>query len=101
MMEFTSQTIPVVYVMIMENKNPLSMEVIERHVEHLKLLEAQQELVLCGPMLDYAGGMVILRANSKEEADSLAKRDPFIAEGYKTYVLYSLEVADRSNNYLL
>ena len=101
MMKFTSQTMPVVYVMMMANKKPLSLEVIERHVEHLRLLEAQQALVLCGPMQDYAGGMVILRAHSKEDADLLAKRDPFIAEGYKTYTLYTLELADRNNNYLL
>lgn len=101
MMEAASKTMPVVYVMMMENKRSLSLEVIERHVEHLKLLEAREALVLCGPLLDYAGGMVILRAHSKEEAELLASSDPFIAEGYKTYTLYTMEVADRSNNYLL
>lgn len=101
MVEIHSKKTPIVYLMMMDNHRPLSIDVIERHVEHLKRLEQQDKLVLCGPMLDYEGGLVILHADSKEEAALLADADPFIAEGYKTYQLFTIQLADQYNQYLI
>ncbi len=89
------------YVMLMENKKELNLEVIQRHVAHLKELEASGKLFLCGPFTDYNGGMVIFNALSAKEAEELAKRDPFIHEDYKTFELRTLEWANKDNNYLL
>jgi len=87
------------YVMLMENKKPLTIAVVNRHVEHLKTLDKQQKLYLCGPFIDYSGGMVILNTDTLEEAIILAKKDPFISENYKTFEIRTLEVANKENNY--
>ncbi len=89
------------YVMLMENKNPLNPEVVQHHVDYLKKQDASGRLVLCGPFTDYNGGMVIYKAASFEEAADLANNDPFIKEGYKTFELRTLEWANKDNNYLL
>lgn len=90
-----------IFVMLMENKNKLTQEVIQRHVDHLKKLDDQGKLVLCGPFSDYSGGMVILKVLSLDEAEKVCQSDPYILEGYKTYELRTLEVADKENGYLL
>lgn len=88
------------FVMLMENKKPLDGGVVERHVGHLKKLDDAGCLVLCGPFSDYGGGMVVVRAPSREEADKIFRSDPFVSEGYKTYQLRTLEAADKSNGFL-
>lgn len=88
-----------VYVMLMSNHQPLNLEVIQRHVDHLKQLDTQEKLVLCGPFLDYSGGMVVIHADSLEDAHLICQQDPFIQEGYKTYELRTLEVANQENGY--
>ena len=45
--------------------------------------------------------MYILRAESYEEAEELCRVEPLVAEGYATYTLAALQVADKDNNYLL
>ncbi len=89
------------YVMLMKNVNELNYEVIKRHVEHLKYLDTSGKLYLCGPFTDYKGGMVIFDVATYDEAKELAEKDPFIAEGYKTYELRTIELANKDNDYLL
>lgn len=87
--------------MLMENVKPVDAQIVEKHIAHLKELEHRQKLVLCGPFTDYTGGMVVLAASSLEEARELAESDPFIAGGFKTFELRTLEWARQDNNYLL
>lgn len=89
----------VLYVQLMEKLKPLDEDVIERHTTHLKRLDEAGKLVLCGPFTDYPGGIVVMCASSYPEAEDLVRSDPFIAEGYETYSLRTLEVADASNGY--
>jgi len=89
------------YVYFMKNQKPLNEELIKEHVEHLKSLKGQGKLVLCGPFSDYPGGMVIYLADNLEEATNIAKADPFISSGCKTFEIRTLEVANEENNYLL
>lgn len=89
------------FVMLMETQKQLNMEVIQRHVQHLKKLEKDGKLVLCGPFSDYNGGMVIFDTVSFDEANQLSQSDPYVLEGYKTYQLRTLEVANKENGYLL
>ena len=89
----------VVYVQLMEKLKPLDDAVIQAHVAHLKTLDEGGHLVLCGPFTDHPGGMIVLRAASRQEAETLAAADPLIAEGYETYVMRTLEVADASTGY--
>jgi hypothetical protein len=44
--------------------------------------------------------MVVFNAADKEEAMRITLRDPFIALGFKTFELRTLDVADASNDYL-
>ena len=89
------------YVYLMKNVKPLNEEIVKRHVEHLKELKRQGRLVLCGPFTDYPGGMVVFTAEDLAEATNIAKADPFIASGCKTYEIRTLELANEENNYLL
>ncbi len=89
------------YVYLMSNQKTLNEELIKNHVEHLKELKRQGKLVLCGPFEDYPGGMVVFHAGNIEEATNIAKADPFISSGCKSFELRTLEEANEDNNYLL
>lgn len=83
--------------------NKVTKAVITRHVENLRKLDTDGKIELCGPFKGYPGvaGMVIFKTNSYEEAEALCKLEPLVAEGYASYTLASLQVADKDNNYLL
>ena len=87
------------YVYFMENKKALNSEIVKKHVQHLKKLDDSGKLLLCGPFTDYAGGMVVLECENIEEARTFAESDPFIEEGYKTFELRTLSIANKENNY--
>ncbi len=89
------------YVILINRQKDYSFDLINMHVEHLKKLDENDQLVLCGPFTDFDGGIVIIRAESIEEAKIIAESDPFIAEGFSTYELRTLELAAQENNYLL
>ena len=83
--------------------NRVTKAVITRHVENLRSLDEKGKLQLCGPLKGCPGvaGMVIFKTDSYEEAEALCRHEPFVAEGYATYALAALQVADKENNYLL
>ncbi len=83
--------------------NRVTKAVIERHVENLRKLDAEGKIVLCGPLKGSPGnaGLVVFQTQSYEEAENLCRQEPLVAEGYASYQLASLQVADRENNYLL
>ena len=83
--------------------NKVTKAVITRHVENLKKLDSEGKIELCGPFKGYPGvaGMVIFKTESYGEAEALCRLEPLVAEGYATYILASLQVADKDNNYLL
>ncbi|TKC16416.1 YciI family protein [Robertmurraya kyonggiensis] len=88
------------YVYLMNNEKPVDRELIKNHVEYLKELKRQGKLVLCGPFADYPGGMVVFGAEDFDEATAIAKADPFISSGCKSFELRTIEVANEENNYL-
>ena len=83
--------------------NKVTKAVITRHVENLRKLDADGKLELCGPLKGCPGvaGMIIFKTQSYEEAEALCKLEPLVVEGYATYTLASLQIADKENNYLL
>lgn len=83
--------------------NKVTKAVINRHVENLRNLDADGKIELCGPLKGFPGmaGMVIFKTPSYEEAEALCKLEPLVAEGYATYTLATLQVADKDNDYLL
>ena len=87
------------YVYLMDNKKNLNMEIVKKHVEYVKELDDLGKLILCGPFTDYDGGIVILECKNIDEARLIAESDPFIKEGYKTFELRTLNIANKENNY--
>lgn len=81
----------------------LNKAAVVRHVENIRKLDDDGNLELCGVFKGYPGvaGMFILKAESYEEIEEICKRKPLVTEGYATYKLVSLQVANRDNNYLL
>jgi len=94
------------YVMLIERGktyNKINKAMVIKHVEYIKNLDDNGQLVLCGPLTGYPGvaGMVIIKAESYEEAEAICKSEPFVAEGYATFKLVTMKVGNRENNYLL
>jgi len=94
------------YVMLLEKTktyNKMNKAAVESHVDNIRKLDDDGNLELCGVLRKCPGfvGMVILKADSYEEADKLCKREPLVIDGYATYKLMSLQVGNRENNYLL
>lgn len=94
------------YVMFIEKLktyNKVTKAAIERHVANLRELDDNGKLELVGPFKGYPGvaGMVIFKTESFEEAEELCKREPLVVEGFATYKLKALQVANRENNYLI
>lgn len=80
--------------------NKASESLVKAHVQHLKDLDKQGKLVLCGPFADHKGGMVIIKASSSDEAHKIAKRYPFIKDGYETYEIRTWELSCEENNHM-
>jgi uncharacterized protein YciI len=58
--------------------------------EHLVWMKDQHEkgtIILSGPSPDLKLGMYLIRANSREEAEQVAKSDPYTAKGDSTFEL--------------
>ena len=88
------------YVILINRKKDYSINVIKRHVTHLKRLDKNGQLELCGPFQDYNGGLVIIKTESIEAAKIIAESDPLITEGFSTYELRTLELSNAENNHL-
>lgn len=89
------------YVILLDKKiEKFSEELVRAHVEHLKRLDKKGQFVLGGPFSDYNGGMVIIKADSFEEAKSIAEEDPFIKEGAESYQIRTMELSCEENNHM-
>jgi len=94
------------YVMLIErgeNYRRMTKAVAERHVGNIKKLDDGGLLHLCGITKGLKGvaGMIILKAESLEAAEEICRAEPLVVEGFATYKLITLKVADKENNYLL
>ena len=88
------------YVYLINRNKNYTFDVTKKHVGHLKKLDNNGQLVLCGPFQDYDGGIVILIADSIEDAKKIAESDPFITDGFSTYELRTLELSNKENNHM-
>jgi uncharacterized protein len=75
-------------------------EIVRSHVQYLKDLDKSGKLVMCGPFTDYKGGMVVIKAADINDAKDIAKSDPFVREGFRTYELRTLELSCEENNHM-
>lgn len=78
------------FAVILTYKKP--MEEVERHTPaHRAFLDecvAQGLLILSGRQTPPAGGVVIMKAESREKLDALLAEDPFYKEGVADYQVY-------------
>ena len=69
------------------------------HAEHLRMLDESGRLVLAGPFIEKNQGMIVINANSMDEARQIAEADPFVINGYRKYEILTLEYCCKDNNY--
>ena len=67
--------------------------VVGEHFEYLKKLHADGTLILAGRTEDASMGLVVLKADSEEAADSLMQADPAVKAGVFTARLYPYRLA--------
>lgn len=98
-----SEWLYVMHIVRGKTYNKMTKAVVERHVENIRRLDDGGQLALCGVFRGYPGvaGMYILKTESQQAAEALCRQEPLVVEGYATYKLYPLQVANRENNYLL
>jgi len=95
-----------VFLQDVNTEDSFSPELIEEltkgHVDHIRNLDAEGILFLCGLLKGHEKGMLILNAKTYEEAEGYVLKDPFIVNKcYKSYVIYEIVEANAGNNYLL
>jgi uncharacterized protein len=56
-------------------------EIMDKHFEYLKGLLSENKLILAGPCLDGAFGIVVFQAESMDVARNIMENDPSICEG--------------------
>jgi uncharacterized protein len=72
----------------MEDATPEELEIMGEHFEYLKSLLEAGKLILAGPSLEPAFGVIVLEAESEEEARRLVEADPSVAAGLQTPELH-------------
>lgn len=53
----------------------------DRHLAHLENLDAAGRVFLAGPLTDQSGSLIIIEADSLDQARALAEADPYIIHG--------------------
>lgn len=76
------------------------MDIIRDHVKHLQELDRRGQLIMCGPFSDSPGGMVIVRADSLEDAVLLAEEDPYVRSGIRSYEVRTWTLSHEGNRHL-
>ncbi|KYK37339.1 MAG: hypothetical protein HXS48_24565 [Theionarchaea archaeon] len=77
----------------MDNMSPEEEEIINEHFEHLKRKLNEGTLILAGPCLDGAFGIVIFRSLSQEEAETFMNNDPAVIKGLMTAELHPFHIS--------
>lgn len=98
--ETREEDIRYVILLTVNTGKQMSEELIRAHVGHLKELDDQGKLELCGPFADYRGGMVILKGVTYEEAKAIAEADPYVSSGTESYELRTWELSTASNGHM-
>jgi uncharacterized protein YciI len=68
----------------MEDSTPEEDALMSAHFEYLKRLLDEGKLILAGPSLDPVFGVIVLEAESEEDARRLIAADPSVAAGLQT-----------------
>ncbi|SES61736.1 Uncharacterized conserved protein YciI, contains a putative active-site phosphohistidine [Oceanobacillus limi] len=85
-----------------KTKGELSEDLLNRHVDYLKLLSKSGSLKLCGPFTENDRAMMIFQSHSLEEVTALVSKDPFMEEAYyQSYEIKEFFEANEANNWLI
>jgi uncharacterized protein len=77
----------------------LTPELLTLHAAHLSELDRGGQLVLAGPVPEFAGGPIVLRVASLADAKAIADADPLVKGGYQTYEAGTWLMSNRQNGY--
>jgi uncharacterized protein YciI len=80
-------------------ERPLSREAVDLHAAHLAELDDSGKLVMAGPLVERAGGLIVLRTGTVAEAMAIAEEDPLVRGAYQTYELGTWLMSNRQNDY--
>jgi uncharacterized protein YciI len=58
---------------------------LEEHVEFLKKQYQEEKFIASGRKVPRTGGIILARANNKEEINTIIKQDPFYIKGIAEY----------------
>jgi uncharacterized protein len=67
------------------NQNDVDAELVEAHENFLDFLNSQGKLFASGPFMNRPGGMIILNADSMQEAQAIAQEFPLIRNKQRQY----------------
>lgn len=67
--------------------------IVDEHFERLKIGVAEGKVILAGPCLDKAFGIVVFQASSEKEAYEYMKNDPAVKKGIMTAELHPFRIS--------
>jgi len=76
-----------------ENMTSQEKQVMDEHYEYLKILTAQGKVLMAGPVFGDVFGMIVLEVDSMQEAESILKSEPSVAQGVHTFQIYPMRAS--------
>ena len=76
-----------------ERPTPLEEEVMEAHFQYLKQAVKEGAVLLAGPCLDETFGVVVLTAESEDEARDFMLRDPAVKSNVMMAELHPMKIS--------
>ena len=79
---------------------PMTRALVEAHVAYLRELDREGRLVLAGPLAERGEGLVVVRAESEDDARAIAARDPFVLAGARVADVWTWEISSEANAHM-
>ena len=76
-----------------ENMTPEETKVIEEHFSYLQSLLKAKKLILAGPCIDGAFGIIVLNVKSYKEAEELINNDPSVRAKIMTPEIHPFRIS--------
>ena len=86
------------------DSNPMLMteQLVKDHVDFLKDLHEKGRLMFCGPCFEDGTAMLLIKAESKQNADDIIANDPFsIVRFYRQRTIKEIAECNIDNQFLL
>ena len=68
-----------------------------QHLEFLKQCREERTILMNGPFVDGAGGLVIYKGASLDEIEKLVNTDPYIVNGAREYEIHEWDMESNYN----